>query len=97
MAELDQEKPCRAEFSCEAPNASSVFLVGAFNESGEDYSRMARGAGGDWSVVLQLPSGEYQYKFVAVYHGRMNVRDDGPYGTVNHIVAPLCAVAGSAT
>lgn len=96
MPELDQKKLCRAEFTCEAPNASSVFLIGTFNDSNMRSTPMNRGDGGEWTVVLQLPPGQYQYKFIVVYHGQMNVRNDGPYGTMNHVVALFTETAGSA-
>lgn len=96
MSETHEPRPCRAEFTCEAPDASSVFLVGTFNDWNMRSTPMDRGADGEWTAVLQLPPGEYEYKFVVVYHGQITVRDDGPYGAVRHVAASAGEMAGSA-
>ena len=89
MVELEKDGLCRAEFTCEAPNATSVFLVGTFNAGDMHSTPMKRSKEGEWTAVLRLPPGSYEYKFIVVFHGRMNVRDDGPYGTMSHIAAPF--------
>lgn len=96
MSESSPEKRCRAEFTCDAPNASSVFLVGTFDGRKMRPAPMSRGADGEWTAVLQLPPGQYEYKFIAVYHRQIHVREDGPYGTLNYVAAPFSEAAGTA-
>lgn len=53
------------EFSLEAPEREQVFLAGTFNDWDPDSLPMTRNDDGCWSVSLELPPGEYEYKFVA--------------------------------
>lgn len=46
------------------PNATAVSWAGAFNNWSTTANPMERGDDGVWSVVIPLPAGEHQYKFV---------------------------------
>ena len=89
MFENNPDKPCRAEFACEAPEANCVFLVGTFNGWNPQATPMARKDNGEWTTVLELPPGNYHYRFLVVYRGQMNVRDADHYGTVSHVISPF--------
>jgi 1,4-alpha-glucan branching enzyme len=84
---LDQSRPCRAEFTCEAPRASEVYLIGTFNDGDTRATPMTRDESGDWTAVLELLPGEYQYKYVIVYRCEMNVPDEDHCGTISHMSA----------
>lgn len=51
-------------FVYNAPSASHVNLAGEFNTWSTSATPMTKGDGGDWSVVIALSPGMYQYKFV---------------------------------
>jgi len=46
------------------PEAREVFLVGSFNGWDPRATAMRRDELGDWSVVLELPPGEYRYRLM---------------------------------
>jgi 1,4-alpha-glucan branching enzyme len=52
-------------FTCHAPSAVNVSLVGSFNQW-EPGSHPLHGPDGDgvWTIVLPLPSGRHEYRFV---------------------------------
>lgn len=52
------------QFTYTDANAKSVCWAGAFNGWNATANPMTKGANGVWSVVLPLPAGEQQYKFV---------------------------------
>ena len=54
----------RAEFTCHAPQASSVFLAGTFNDWKPDTLAMERNTEGTWRLTLALPTGHHEFKFV---------------------------------
>jgi len=66
----------RAEFSCEAPGASSVFLVGRFGGNRTESHLMRKMPDGEWVTVLELPPGRFPYKFVVIYRSTIDVRDN---------------------
>lgn len=78
MPALDQTVLSRAEFSCYAPDASSVFLVGGFEQRKTHLHAMTRNEGGEWSAVLELPPGRYLYKFLVVYRGVLDLPEGCP-------------------
>ena len=78
MPSLDQPVLSRVEFSCHAPDASSVVLAGRFDRQKLSLRPMTRTARGDWSAVLALRPGRYLYKFLVVYRGLVNMREDSP-------------------
>jgi 1,4-alpha-glucan branching enzyme len=65
------------EFRYYDPAADQVFLVGDFNGWDCGATQMARNEGGDWMVMLSLPDGVYEYKFLADGH---YVLDDAAAG-----------------
>lgn len=52
-------------FTYSDPAARSVAWAGAFNNWSTTANAMTKDAAGVWSVVVALPAGEHQYKFVA--------------------------------
>ena len=52
------------EFVLDAPAASTVSLVGDFNDWDPAATPLHRDAGGAWSATLPLPPGRYQYTFI---------------------------------
>jgi hypothetical protein len=51
-------------FDLSAPKAREVGVAGSFNGWRPETVRMARGAGGVWSVTVPLAVGEHRYQFV---------------------------------
>ncbi len=51
-------------FTYTDPNAGAVAWAGEFNGWSTSATPMAKGASGVWSVVVPLPAGTHQYKFV---------------------------------
>jgi 1,4-alpha-glucan branching enzyme len=65
MSTITRPKATHAtRFACRAPEAKAVFLAGTFNGWNTTATRMAKGAGGNWSVAVDLPPGHYEYKYV---------------------------------
>jgi hypothetical protein len=52
------------QFVVTVPNASSVSLVGDFNDWDPGTTQLTSGTGGVWSVTVPLRPGRYQYAFV---------------------------------
>lgn len=52
-------------FTYKDANATKVSWAGAFNNWNGTANPMTKDANGVWSVVIELPAGEQQYKFVA--------------------------------
>ena len=72
------------EFSCEAESADSVNLAGTFNDWNPQLTPMSKSGSGDWRVNLELPAGEYEYRFVV--DGRWSNEPD----CANHEGCPHC-------
>ena len=84
-------------FTCHAPEAKAVFLVGTFNAWKPDSTPMAKGTGGDWGVALDLPPGHHEFKFVVdgscccepgcekAYQGCPKCVPN-PFGTMNRVI-----------
>lgn len=51
-------------FTCKAPWASKVFLVGTFNGWSSTDTAMKNDKVGNWSVSLKLAPGRYEFKFI---------------------------------
>ncbi len=51
-------------FSVRAPEATSAFLAGSFNDWSPDALPMRKDAAGKWTVSVKLKPGRYEYKFV---------------------------------
>lgn len=54
----------RVRFGYFNPEAREVHLAGSFNDWDRRATPLQRDALGDWSVELELPPGEYRYRFV---------------------------------
>lgn len=52
------------EFTCQAPDAKSVYLAGTFNDWSESGTPLKKNRNGNWSTILSLPPGRYEYKFL---------------------------------
>ena len=46
------------------PEARQVYLVGAFNSWDPRATPLSRDSLGDWSIEIELPTGEHRYRFV---------------------------------
>ncbi len=71
------------KFTYFAPNATSVYLIGDFNNWNTNATMMKKNADGLWSVIVPLTPGKYQYKFFV--DGKYeadptNPITEGPYG-----------------
>lgn len=64
MKEQKAPELIRTEFSCNAPNAKTVFLAGTFNDWNPTALPMSKRDDGVWIAVLDLAAGFYHYKFV---------------------------------
>ena len=53
-----------AEFSCNAPEAQTVFLAGTFNEWSSEVTPLNRHTDGHWQTTLRLPLGHHEFKFI---------------------------------
>jgi len=51
-------------FYCSAPDATTVFLVGDFNDWNPTSTPMRRREDGCWFVQVSLPHGHHQYRFL---------------------------------
>jgi 1,4-alpha-glucan branching enzyme len=49
---------------CHAPDAKSVYVAGAFNDWRPDVTPLQPQANGLWTIELDLPPGDYEYRFV---------------------------------
>lgn len=58
------ERKTATPFSCHALEARAVFLAGTFNGWNPQATPMVKGAGGIWSVAIDLKPGHYEYKLV---------------------------------
>lgn len=81
-------------FRMNAPDATSVALVGDFNDWDPDARKMRRNKSGGWWVTIRLAPGVYQYKFVIngiEWHEDPEnpKRELNSYGTMNSV----CEVA----
>ncbi|MBI3476406.1 MAG: glycoside hydrolase family 13 [Acidobacteria bacterium] len=52
------------EITCLAPEAQEVLVGGTFNGWDPSQTPMRESADGIWRVMLQVPTGSYEYKFV---------------------------------
>lgn len=78
------------EFSYDAANAQSVFLVGSMNGWNTSATPMQKGADGTWRITVPLSAGSHQYKFMVdgVWNFDQNNSDtaDDGYGGFNSVV-----------
>lgn len=65
MLTLEKKVSKTVTFVCNLKNdAEKVFLAGDFNQWNPQAERMTRSKDGSFRARIQLPPGEYQYKFV---------------------------------
>jgi hypothetical protein len=79
------------QFVLAAPEASTVSVVGDFNDWDPAVHRMARDAGGPWSIVIPLEPGRHTYAFVVDESVWMADTDaprspEDEFGRVNSVV-----------
>ena len=63
MPKTDEAKTVQ-EFSCRAPEASSVHLVGDFTHWQRNPINLVRQADGVWKTSVPLAAGTYHYRFL---------------------------------
>lgn len=69
------------EFAYFRPGATSVELAGDFNGWGAAPQRLTRDAGGWWRLRLEMPAGEYRFKYLV--DGTLWEADYASYGVEN--------------
>ena len=77
-----------SSFHAHRPGGVSVSVAGSFNNWDSNANPMAKGDDGDWTAVLPLEPGTYEYKFV-VNGGDWIADPDNPkvvgdYGNSEH-------------
>lgn len=60
---MSKPKMKSTEFSCDAPDASAVFLAGTFNDWKTDATPLTKDENGSWQGKLDLPVGRHEFKF----------------------------------
>lgn len=91
---LSQPGKKAVSFHLEAPEATSIALVGDFNGWDPNARNMRRSKSGKWQVTVYLAPGVYQYKFVV---NGIEWREDhenprrelNNYGTMNSVCEVL--------
>jgi 1,4-alpha-glucan branching enzyme len=77
------------EFTFNAPDAKEVFLAGEFNHWDTRSLPMKKDKKGVWKMKIKLPTGRYEYKFIAdnvwVEHLPGVERSSNPLGSQNFI------------
>lgn len=61
---VDPDAPVEVRFTLDRPGAREVSLIGVFNNWDAEATPMKRKTDGSWSVIVALPRGTYQYKFL---------------------------------
>ena len=81
----------RIQFHLKADPGSRVYLSGSFNNWSNKAKKMVdRHNSGEYSVILYLPPGKYEYKFIV--NGEWRVDPECPnwivndYGTLNSVI-----------
>ncbi|RMF58415.1 MAG: hypothetical protein D6748_08785 [Calditrichaeota bacterium] len=67
----------KTTFQITLPEAKSVALVGDFNNWSANATPMKKGKGGVWKVSLELPEGEYQFRYLVDTYDWVN-DDEAP-------------------
>ncbi|HOO55533.1 MAG TPA: glycogen-binding domain-containing protein [bacterium] len=80
----------RITFALVAPNASSVAVVGSFNNWDTEKHPLKKDAKGVWKKAVMLEPGAYEYKFLVDGDWRLDPNCEtvvpNPHGTGNNIV-----------
>ena len=63
MASKKKPKLMKTEFSLSAPQATSVFIVGNFNQWNPSSHPLKKDKQGAWKISLPLDPGQYEYRF----------------------------------
>lgn len=85
----------RVTFSCHAPAAENVSLVGEFNNWDPEKHPMKCDDNGVWTKTVVVEPGVYEYKFLADENWMIDTENDqsrlNVYGTLNSLitVSPL--------
>ena len=66
---MPKPEQCPVDFSCLAPHAKAVSLVGTFNNWDARIHPMQAQGDGRWTLRLHLSPGFHHYKFVVDGHG----------------------------
>lgn len=69
------EKP--VNFVCVAPDATTVFVVGDFNQWSDDAHPMTRRPDGVWFAVIPMHHGHHRYVFVVDGEKRLDPKAQG--------------------
>ncbi len=76
-------------FRFTAPAAESVLLVGDFTNWQHEAIPMKKGKDGIWSIALELPSGQYHYRFIVDNEWKddpeCTIRVPNPFGGHNMV------------
>ncbi len=77
-------------FTYDAPSAENVYIAGSFNDWNATKDKLHKDENGLWSIIIRLPAGKYQYKFVVdgswyFDQDNPNTEDDG-YGGSNSVI-----------
>ncbi|NLH71785.1 MAG: glycoside hydrolase family 13 [Verrucomicrobia bacterium] len=82
-------------FTCDAPHANNVSLVGDFNNWQPDANPMQRMPDGCWTVRLELRHGSYRYLFLVDGKPMLDPRAQGVVHEPNplHEAASLIVVS----
>jgi hypothetical protein len=64
LVSYDRHRLPKVEFVLDMPNASSVTLVGDFNNWSPEATPLSRGSQGRWATRLPLAPGRYQFTFI---------------------------------
>jgi len=80
----------RISFNLSAPEAQEVILSGSFNGWDPKARALKCDKKGVWRTWLNLPSGQYEYRYIANGHWQedpsCNERLANPYGSHNSVV-----------
>jgi 1,4-alpha-glucan branching enzyme len=78
------------EFSLFAPQASSIFLAGTFNNWNTRSVPMKKGSDGTWRVRVKMAPGRYEYKFFVDGDWSQDLSSEdvvtNPFGTRNGVI-----------
>ena len=82
-------------FSCHAPEAQTVFVAGTFNGWRANTLALRRETDGNWTAVLQIPPGHYEFKFIV--DGRWCCDPGCEHGDREYPGCAKCAANGFGT
>ncbi|MFX0066682.1 MAG: isoamylase early set domain-containing protein [Candidatus Hermodarchaeota archaeon] len=79
----------KTTFELEEPKASSVHLVGSFNNWDPEKTAMKQTEEGTWTIDMKLAPGTYEYRFYIDGEWRNDPKGtelrDNPFGTKNNV------------